>query len=154
MSARREAFRTLERRSGWLRRALLRRTHTLIELFAGTRDTPKHVNVLFNYAVRRAALAEGQQLVAAGRLDEPQHVFDLEFVDLAAAAAEPDLDLRNLRDQRTRFLPAAERRKSKTFRPLSIHAAGSCDRPHSQCGPANSWAWPFRPVWRPVPSKC
>ena len=47
---RRRAYEELMSRSGWLRRALLRRIHRIIELFAGSRDTPKHHNLLLFYA--------------------------------------------------------------------------------------------------------
>ena len=56
---RRRAYRELLRRFGWLRRALLRRIHRLIELFGGTRDTPKHHVVLLTNAIRQRALIEG-----------------------------------------------------------------------------------------------
>lgn len=101
---RRQAYEALMRRLGWLRRLLLRHLHSVIDLFAGTRDTPKYHIVLFNYAVRRRALIEGRRLVAAGRLDAPGHVFDLTFDELESAASDPNLDLRQLRAERTRFL--------------------------------------------------
>lgn len=41
-----EAYQELMRQSGWLRRALLRRAYRIIDLFAGTRDTPKYHIVL------------------------------------------------------------------------------------------------------------
>jgi pyruvate,water dikinase len=100
---RRQAFEELLRRFGWFRRFALRRAHAVIECFAGTRDTPKYHMVLFNYAVRKRALMEGRRLVDAGRLDAAEHVFDLTYADLEAAAAIPALDLRRTRAERTRF---------------------------------------------------
>ena len=100
---RRRAFEELMSRSGWLRRALLRRIHRIIDLFAGTRDTPKHANLSLYYAVRRRALTEGRRLVDEGRLDAPEHVFDLTFDDLESAARQPALNLRELRAERTHF---------------------------------------------------
>ena len=58
----------------------------IIDLFAGTRDTPKHQIVLFNYVLRKRALIEGKRLVQEGRLDASEEVFDLNFSDLESAA--------------------------------------------------------------------
>jgi pyruvate,water dikinase len=100
---RRSASKELLRRSGWLRRALLRRVDRLIELFGGSRDAPKYHAVLLTYAIRKRALIEGERLVNEGRLDAAEDVFDLTFRDLEAAARDPALDLRGLREERTRF---------------------------------------------------
>src|SRR3546814_5933251 len=64
---RERAYAQLMCRLGPVRRALLRRVYRLRVLFAGTRDTPKHLNVLFNYAIRKRVLALGQGLVEEGR---------------------------------------------------------------------------------------
>ncbi len=101
---RRRAYEALMSRSSWLRRALLRRVHRIIDLFAGTRETPKHHNLLFQYAVRKRVLIEGRRLVREGRLDAAEEVFDLTFRDLEAAALDPSSDLREVREERTRFL--------------------------------------------------
>jgi pyruvate,water dikinase len=90
--------------SGWWRRRRLRRIHRIIELFAGTRDTPKHHMVIVNHATRKRLLIEGEKLVEDGRLDAVEHVFDLTYDDLDKAAEDPTLDLRQLREERTRFL--------------------------------------------------
>lgn len=100
---RQRAYKELMRRSGPLRRVLLRRVYRLIDLFAGARDTPKHLIVLYNYAVRKRALAEGRRLTEEGRLDSAEDVFDLRFADLEAAAGDATLDLRRIREERTRF---------------------------------------------------
>jgi pyruvate,water dikinase len=104
MDDRRHAYAELMRRAGPPRRAMLRRVYRIIDLFAGTRDTPKHLLALFTHEVRRRALAEGRRLAGAGRLDAPEHVFDLRLADLRAALEDPSLDLRQLREERTRFL--------------------------------------------------
>jgi pyruvate,water dikinase len=100
---RQRAYQALLRRWGWTRRALLRRIYRVIELFGGTRDTPKYHVVMLNYAIRQRALMEGERLVQEGRLDAAEEVFGLTFDDLAAAARDPALDLRALRLERTRF---------------------------------------------------
>ena len=104
VEGRRRAYEELMSRSGWLRRSLLRRVHRMIDLFAGTRDTPKYHIVLFTYALRKRALIEGRRLVREGRLDAAEDVFDLTFRDLESAALYPSLDLREVREERTRFL--------------------------------------------------
>ena len=103
-----QAYEALMSQSGWLRRALLRRLHRIIDLFAGTRDTPKHHNLLFHHALRKRVLTEGRCLVQQGRLNAPEEIFDLTFDDLEAAALQPSLDLRKVREERTRFLKRLE----------------------------------------------
>lgn len=98
------AYEALMSRSGWLRRILLRRIHLIIDLFAGTRDTPKYHNLLFHQAVRKRVLIEGRRLVGEGRLDAPDDIFGLTFRDLTLAAKDPSLDLRRICEERTRFL--------------------------------------------------
>ena len=105
---RRRAYDELMSRSGWFRRILLQHLHRIIELFAGSRDTPKYHIVLFNYALRKRALIEGRHLVREGRLDAADDVFDLTLQDLEAAANNPSMNLRNLRKERTRFLKSLE----------------------------------------------
>ncbi len=100
---RRQAYEELMVRLGFVRRARLRRIHRIIDLFAGTRDTPKHQLVLFNYALRKRALIEGERLMREGRLDAADDVFELTIRDLEAADLEPALDLRGIREERTRF---------------------------------------------------
>jgi pyruvate,water dikinase len=103
VEARRRAYEELLSRSGWLRRALLRRVHRFIEAFAGTRDTPKYHAVMLTHAVRKRALIEGRRLVAEGRLDSAEDVFSLTLDDLEAAGRDPTLDLRARCTERTRF---------------------------------------------------
>ncbi|MCJ8272944.1 MAG: PEP-utilizing enzyme, partial [Psychrosphaera sp.] len=91
-------------RLGWLRRILLRRIHRIINLFAGARDTPKHEIVLVKHALRKRTLIEGNRLVQEGRLDAPEDVFDLTLYDLNLANLDLSLDLREIREERTRFL--------------------------------------------------
>lgn len=99
---REQAYLALLKRFGWLRRALLRRIHTLIGLFGGTRDTAKHYNLLYLHAVRQRLLSEGRALADAGHLDLPQHVFDLAAADLGGG--DGARDLRGKRAQRRAFL--------------------------------------------------
>ena len=124
---RRRAYEELMTRSGWLRRVLLRRVHRIIDLFAGTRDTPKHQIVLFNYALRKRALIEGKRLVREGRLDAAEDVFDLTSRDLESANLDPSLDLREVREERTRFLKILEAQVTEF--PQVIDSRGRILRP-------------------------
>jgi pyruvate,water dikinase len=126
VAERRRACEALLRRSGWPRRALLGRVCRLIELFGGTRDTPKYHAVLLTYAIRKRALIEGRRLVSEGRLDAAEDVFDLAFQDLEAAARDPALDLRGLRVERTRF---AKQLAHVTEFPQVIDSRGRILRP-------------------------
>ncbi|MCH9648146.1 MAG: hypothetical protein K0U98_07905 [Deltaproteobacteria bacterium] len=98
-----QAYEELLSRLGWPRRSLLRRAHLVIDLFAGTRDTPKHHLVLFHYAFRKRLLLEGKRLVRQGRLDSPEEIFHLKLTDLESAARDPYLDLRALSEENSRF---------------------------------------------------
>lgn len=126
---RQKAYETLLRRFGPLRRALLRRVYRRNELFAGSRDTPKYLNLLACHATRRRALADGRRLVASGRLDAAAHVFDLKFEDLARALDDPSLDLRRLRESRISFIRTLEDHV-RTFPPV-IDSRGRILRPQA-----------------------
>ncbi len=127
VAERRRAYEELMSRSGWLRRVLLRRVHRIIDLFAGTRDTPKHQIVLSNYALRKRALIEGKRLVQEGRLDAAEDVFDLTFRDLESANLDASLDLREVREERTRFLKILEAQVTEF--PQVIDSRGRILRP-------------------------
>jgi pyruvate,water dikinase len=87
----------------WPRRLLLRRAHRLIDLYAGSRDTPKHHMVLAGYFLRQRLLVEARELMAEGRLDRASDIFHLTLEDLAAAESNPALDLRRIGRERSRF---------------------------------------------------
>jgi pyruvate,water dikinase len=127
VAERRRAFEELMNRSGRLRRALLRRIHTVRELFTGTRDTPKHHVVLFVHALRRRVLIEGRRLVEKGRLDAAEDVFDLTFRDLEDAMRDPAMDLRKMREERRRFVEVL--RAHVTEFPNVIDSRGRILRP-------------------------
>ncbi|MEM1204555.1 MAG: PEP/pyruvate-binding domain-containing protein [Acidobacteriota bacterium] len=108
VARRRRAFRTLEGELPWYRRLVLRRLHTLVEHFAGWRDTPKHHNLMLHQVLRSGALETGRRWVEAGRLDRADDVFGLNLADLAEAADDPGLDLRRRRRERVAFLRRLE----------------------------------------------
>ena len=129
-TARRQALDQLIAGAGALRRVLLRHANRRIELFAGMRDTPKHLIVLFNYGARKRALATGSRLVEADRLDTADDVFDLTFDELDAAARDTNLNLRELRDRRRQFRRKLDARVI-AFPPV-IDSRGRILRPPSQ----------------------
>lgn len=141
---RQRAYEELMRRLGPLRRILLRRVYRLIELFAGARDTPKHLIVLFNYTVRKRVLSEGRHLAEEGRLDAAEDVFALQFSDLEAAAQDAALDLRKIRDERTQF--HKKLREHVTLFPAVIDSRGRILRPPAtQSAPGELRGMPVSP---------
>jgi pyruvate,water dikinase len=129
---RQAAYQTLMQRFGPLRRCLLRRFYCLNELFAGTRDTPKHLLILYNYGVRKRALTLGGQLAKQGRLQAAQQVFDLQFEDLRVASQDPNMDLVERCAQRSHFQQKL-RRLVSAF-PLVIDSRGRILRPAANTG--------------------
>jgi pyruvate,water dikinase len=127
VEARRHAYAELMDCSGWLRRLLLRRIYRIIDLFAGSRDTPKHQIVLAGYALRKRVLIEGERLVEEGRLDVADDVFNLTFADLERARSNPALDLRQLSEERTRFFRVLEAQVTEF--PQVIDSRGRILRP-------------------------
>lgn len=126
IAGRRRAFEELCAKVGPLRRALFRRFHRWIELFGGERDTPKHQYLMFFAAVRRRVLGEGRALAEAGRLDDPEDVFDLTLQDLDDAA-DPTVDLRARKQTNTRFIDLL--RRHVTSFPAVIDSRGRIVRP-------------------------
>jgi pyruvate,water dikinase len=68
------------------------------------RETPKYCMSLIADMFRKRALVAASSLVNAGRLDSPEHVFDLTIDELDRALANPWLDLRALAERNTRYL--------------------------------------------------
>lgn len=89
---RRAAFRELvEHTPNPFTRWLVVRLYRTAETFSGYRESHKYHLVHAGYQVRRRALELGQQLVAAGRLDTAEQVFDLTDDDLCSANDADDL---------------------------------------------------------------
>lgn len=132
---RRLAFGELLKRLSWLRRGLLRHVYRLIESFGGTRDTPKYHAVMLTNAIRKRALIEGEQLVSAGRLDVAEHIFDLTFDDILSATHDLQLDLRELRAERTHF--EKQLAAHVTEFPQVIDSRGRILRPPPRAGKPN-----------------
>ncbi|MEJ2157304.1 MAG: PEP/pyruvate-binding domain-containing protein [Desulfobacteraceae bacterium] len=141
---RRRSYELLMSRSGWLRRKLLRRVYRIIDLFAGTRDTPKHQMLQFQCAVRKRVLTEGRRLVQEGRLNVAEDIFDLTFGDLESAALTPTLDLRAIREKRTHFLKILKTHVTEF--PAVIDSRGRILRPsHREEKPGEMSGMPVSP---------
>jgi pyruvate,water dikinase len=124
---RQQAYEELIDRLSWWRKVLLHRLYRIIDLFAGTRDTPKHQIVLAGYALRKRVLSEGRRLTQQGRLDAADDVFGLTFGDLESARLDCSLDLRAVREERTRFLTLLK--AQVTHFPQVIDSRGRILRP-------------------------
>ncbi len=91
------------RAKGARRERALGKNYDVFVKLAGFRESPKYMFVLITDLVRRRLLADAQALVASGRLDHPDQIFDLTFEDLEAALADGSLDLRARVDENTRY---------------------------------------------------
>ena len=69
--------------------------------FGGYRETPKHYVIKVIDLFRRQARAIAQNMVAEGRLDTPEQIFDLTIADIDKARNDPTLDLRAQARERT-----------------------------------------------------
>jgi len=97
-----------------------------VELLFGLRETPKFLIVWVVDLLRARLLREADRLMAAGRLDSRQQVFDLWLADVAEAQRDARLDLRERAAQRRaahrpleRFgeLPRIVDSRGRIFRP-------------------------------------
>lgn len=127
VEGRREAAALVIQRAGPIRRRLLQRLDQVIERFGGLRDTPKLHFLMLLHGVRRRIVLEGERLHRAGRLDRPEHVFDLEMSELLAANADPALDLRAIRAGRRPFYDTLA--SQVTNFPSMIDSRGRIPRP-------------------------
>jgi rifampicin phosphotransferase len=97
---RHEAFERLAERAhakGWIASKRFQTLYRVVESLGGYRETPKFFLIYAQDVIRRRVLREAERLVAEGRLDSPQQVFDLALEDLEEAlapSADPALDLR------------------------------------------------------------
>lgn len=98
---------------------------TWIDL-GGYRESPKYYLVWITDAFRRQVLQAARGLVAAGRLDTPEQVFDLHIDELDRALVDPALDLRALAEKNTRFLKRLRRVRSM---PRIVDSRGKILRP-------------------------
>jgi len=128
------AYGELLARFGPVRRMLLKRLYKMSSLFAGTRDTPKHFNLVARQRVREHALAIGAALAADGRLDRAEDVFGLRYADLEADTRGAGACLRARRRERGSFLDLLARQVPRF--PALIDSRGRILRAPPSTGPA------------------
>jgi pyruvate,water dikinase len=78
-------------------------------MLGGYRETPKHYVIKVIDQFRQCALKMGGGFAAAGRLDQPEQIFDLTITDIDRAASDPDLNLRDLAQQRSALIKKIKR---------------------------------------------
>jgi pyruvate,water dikinase len=98
---------------------------TWIDL-GGYRETPKYFVSLLTDLFRQRVLDMARSLVDAGRLDDPQQVFDLHMDELDRALLDPALDVRALAAENTRFMRKMARVHSL---PCVVDSRGKILRP-------------------------
>lgn len=81
---------------GWLAVKSFSSLYRVYETLAGYREMPKYLVIFAIDLLRQRALAYGQELAAAGRLDKTEQIFDLKIEQITAALNDRDLDLRKL----------------------------------------------------------
>src|SRR5262249_61579951 len=77
-----EALSEIAHAKGWLVHKRFQSLVRVVESLGGYRETPTFCLILAVDLIRARALAEGEGLVAQGRLDRREQVFDLEIADL------------------------------------------------------------------------
>jgi pyruvate,water dikinase len=108
---------------------------------AGLRETPKYCAILVTDMFRRRVLEAGRLLVDAGRLEEPDQVFDLTMADLDKAFSDRTLDLRERAHVNSRFHKRLE--QVREF-PRLIDSRGKILRPvRERAGDGELWGEPI-----------
>jgi pyruvate,water dikinase len=113
-------------RKGWLKSKEFEKLYRVIETFGGYRETHKYYLIQMIDLLRRRILGEAEKLVAAGRMDEPMHVFNLTIEDLDEALREPSMDLRSRMKKRMAYI---EKIKNVKDFPHVIDSRGTILRP-------------------------
>jgi pyruvate,water dikinase len=99
-----EALSEVAHARGWLSHKRFQSLYRVVESLGGYRETPKFCLILAVDLIRGRALAEGEKLVSAGRLDRREAVFDLGISDLVEGLADPAIDLRARAAERRIFI--------------------------------------------------
>jgi phosphohistidine swiveling domain-containing protein len=81
-----------------------RKQYANLVAFGGMRESHKYHIIWVMNLLRKRVLAAAEDLVANGRLDHTQQVFDLTLDQLDQALADPSLDLRALAYENTAYL--------------------------------------------------
>lgn len=105
---------------GIIRAALVKRLGTLVRAAMALREHPKYGLIQLLERVKRTLLGIGEQLVAAGRLEQAQDVFFLSRKTLEAALQDPNLPLR----EQVAQAQEQHRRNFKRFPPKTMTSEG------------------------------
>ncbi len=97
------------RKKGRRKAKQFEKQYSMLVALGGLRERPKYFVSLITDMFRRRVLAAAQPLLAAGRLDGPEQVFDLHMDDFERGLADPSMDLRALAEENTRFLKKLRR---------------------------------------------
>ena len=111
---------------GWLKLKRFQRLFHIEETLGGYRESHKYNVIMGNDLVRRHALNAAEVLVADGRLDHPDEIFNLKVTDVDEAIQNPSLDLRERLRERTQYWQKIE--DIKNF-PRLITSRGTILRP-------------------------
>lgn len=103
-----------------------RKQYDLLVMFKGYREAPKHFYVITVAMLRRKALTEAEKLVAAGRLDQAEQIFDLTIAEIEQAMTDRSLDLRAMAAENTAF---TDRIRQVKQLPRMIDSRGKILRP-------------------------
>jgi phosphoenolpyruvate synthase/pyruvate phosphate dikinase len=124
-----QAYEKLSKIAAKLGRRKSKKFHALykvIETFGGIRETPKYYIIMCIDLLRQRVLPEADKLVAAGRLDSREQVFDLTWQDLLNVISDSSIDVPKLREERTRFF---NKLKLSRNAPTVIDSRGKIIRP-------------------------
>lgn len=78
--------------------------YDMLITFSGYREAPKYYWIMTVAEVRKKVMEAAKALVASGRIDDQDQVFDLTMDDLTMAMEDSTLDLRLLASKNTMFL--------------------------------------------------
>lgn len=109
------------------KRRRLQRCFKNIVQYERSREMPKHHMTMVNKLIRERVLKQADELVAAGRLEHRDEVFELRFDDLDRADRDTDFDLREIIKTRNQFYHKAKA-QVRNF-PHAIDSRGRIIRP-------------------------
>jgi pyruvate,water dikinase len=104
-----QALREIALKKGKRQARAFERSYNRWLTFGGYRETPKHYVIKVVALFRRQALVIAKTLVASGRLDKPEQIFDLTIADIDDALDNPGLDLRALAKEHSALINKIKR---------------------------------------------
>jgi len=104
-----------------IKRWLFNKSYKILVALGGYREIHKYYYILALNLIRKKVLKAGQNLVEAGRIDNINQVFDLNFEDLHNSLIKPDINLRAMAEKNTQYLKKTKHIKNV---PLIIDSRG------------------------------